>query len=189
MGFPRQEDWSGLPFPPLKDLPDPGIEPTVSCIVGRFFTTEPPGKPLILHRCSPKMNWMKYRLRASENQGRADRVGRIWKYKHQSVTMVILRGVRFQRSFILYFWVVWSFDLRALLLYNFIYLFLAVLSLQGCSDLSLVAMSGATPSCGARTSHCGGFACCRVQALGLLGCDSCGSQALEHRLSSCGALA
>ena len=28
MGFSRQEYWSGLPFPPLGDLPDPGIEPT-----------------------------------------------------------------------------------------------------------------------------------------------------------------
>ena len=26
MGFPRQEYWSGLPFPSLGDLPDPGIE-------------------------------------------------------------------------------------------------------------------------------------------------------------------
>ena len=25
MGFPRQEYWSGLPFPPPGDLPDPGI--------------------------------------------------------------------------------------------------------------------------------------------------------------------
>ena len=28
MGFSRQEYWSGLPFPPPGDLPDPGIEPT-----------------------------------------------------------------------------------------------------------------------------------------------------------------
>ena len=27
MGFPRQEYWSGLPFPPPGDLPNPGIEP------------------------------------------------------------------------------------------------------------------------------------------------------------------
>ena len=27
IGFSRQEDWSGLPCPPLGDLPDPGIEP------------------------------------------------------------------------------------------------------------------------------------------------------------------
>ena len=25
MGFPRQEDWSGLPCPPLGDLPNPGL--------------------------------------------------------------------------------------------------------------------------------------------------------------------
>ena len=29
MGFPRQEYWSGLPFPPPGDLPDPGIEPSL----------------------------------------------------------------------------------------------------------------------------------------------------------------
>ena len=28
MGFPRQEYWSGLPFPPPGDLPDAGIKPT-----------------------------------------------------------------------------------------------------------------------------------------------------------------
>ena len=28
VGFPRQECWSGLPFPSPGDLPDPGIEPT-----------------------------------------------------------------------------------------------------------------------------------------------------------------
>ena len=27
MGFPRQECWSGLPFPSPGDLPDPGLEP------------------------------------------------------------------------------------------------------------------------------------------------------------------
>ena len=27
LGFSRQEYWSGLPFPPPGDLPDPGIEP------------------------------------------------------------------------------------------------------------------------------------------------------------------
>ena len=43
MRFPRQEYWSGLPFPSPVDLPNPGIEPgspaweVVSCIAGRFF--------------------------------------------------------------------------------------------------------------------------------------------------------
>ena len=47
-GFSKQEYWSGLPCPPPGDLPDPGIEPmSPSCIAGRFFTDEPPGKPKI----------------------------------------------------------------------------------------------------------------------------------------------
>ena len=44
-GFPRQEYWSGLPFPSPGDLPNPGIEPTFPALAGEFFTTEPPGKP------------------------------------------------------------------------------------------------------------------------------------------------
>ena len=45
MGFPRQEYWSGLPFPSPGDLPDPGIKPMSPALAGGFFTTEPPGKP------------------------------------------------------------------------------------------------------------------------------------------------
>ena len=46
MGFSRQGYCSGLPFPSPGDPPDPGIEPVSPALVGRFFTTEPPGKPL-----------------------------------------------------------------------------------------------------------------------------------------------
>ena len=45
MGFPRQEDWSGVPLPSPGDLPNPGIEPVSLALAGGFFTTEPPGKP------------------------------------------------------------------------------------------------------------------------------------------------
>ena len=45
MGFPRQEYWSGLPFPFPGDLPDPGIEPMCPALAGGVFTTEIPGKP------------------------------------------------------------------------------------------------------------------------------------------------
>ena len=51
MGFSRHEYWSGLPCPPPGDLPGPGIKPTppVSPVLaGRFFTTEPPGKPPVI---------------------------------------------------------------------------------------------------------------------------------------------
>ena len=47
MEFPRQEHWSGLPFPSPEDLPDPGIE-FVSlaspALASRFSTTVPQGK-------------------------------------------------------------------------------------------------------------------------------------------------
>ena len=45
MGFSRQEYWSGLPFPSPGNLPDLGMGPMSPKLVGRFFTTEPPGKP------------------------------------------------------------------------------------------------------------------------------------------------
>ena len=45
MGFSRQEFWSGFPFLPPGDLPNPGIKPSSPSLAGRFFTTEPPGKP------------------------------------------------------------------------------------------------------------------------------------------------
>ena len=47
MEFPRQEYWSGLPFPPPEDLPDPGMEPTSlasPALAGRFPPPKPPGK-------------------------------------------------------------------------------------------------------------------------------------------------
>ena len=56
--------------------------------------------------------------------------------------------------------------------------------------------AGATPRCDAWVSHCCAFSCCRVWALGVWASvvvarrpSSCGSWALECRLSSCGARA
>ena len=79
----------------------------------------------------------------------------------------------------------------------FIYLFLAALGLCCCARaFSSWRREGATLHCGARASYCGGFFCCRAQALGTRasvvvarGLSSCGSWALERRLSSCGAWA
>ena len=45
MGFSRQECWSGLPFPPPGDLPDPGIEPGSPALRADALPSEPPGKP------------------------------------------------------------------------------------------------------------------------------------------------
>ena len=44
-----QEYWSGLPFPSSRDFPHSGIEPESLALAGRFFTTEPPGKPIFMY--------------------------------------------------------------------------------------------------------------------------------------------
>ena len=55
MGFSSQEYWSGLPCSAPEDLPAPGIKPASPIalgIAGRFFITEPPGKPLPKYKVS-----------------------------------------------------------------------------------------------------------------------------------------
>ena len=45
--FSKQEYWSGLPLPPPRDFPDPGIKPmspASPALAGGLFATEPPGK-------------------------------------------------------------------------------------------------------------------------------------------------
>ena len=61
MGVPRQEYWSGLPFPPPGDLPDPGIETvalaTSPALEVDSLPSEPPGKSgitLILYQNQTK---------------------------------------------------------------------------------------------------------------------------------------
>ena len=44
MEFSRQECRNGLPFPSPGDLP--GIEPESPALAGRFYNTEPSGKPM-----------------------------------------------------------------------------------------------------------------------------------------------
>ena len=72
----------------------------------------------------------------------------------------------------------------------------AVLGLCCCSGFSLVVVNGGYFSCGAWVSCCSGFFHCGARALGCVGSSSygnglshCRSQALQHRLNSCGAWA
>ena len=45
MGFPRQENRSGLPFPSPGNLSDPGIKPGSPALQADALLSEPPGKP------------------------------------------------------------------------------------------------------------------------------------------------
>ena len=46
MRFPREEYWSGLPFPSPGDLPDPGIEPMPPALKVDSLTLSHLGSPL-----------------------------------------------------------------------------------------------------------------------------------------------
>ena len=50
MGFPRQEYWSGLPFPSPGDLPNPETESRLPALHADTSPSEPPGKPIRLIR-------------------------------------------------------------------------------------------------------------------------------------------
>ena len=47
MEFSRQECWSGLPFPPSGDPPNPGMEPRSPTLQVDSLPSEPPGKPTV----------------------------------------------------------------------------------------------------------------------------------------------
>ena len=75
---------------------------------------------------------------------------------------------------------------------NFIYFWLHWV-FAAVHGLSLVAVSGGYSSLRCAGSHCGDFSCCGAWAPGTWasvvvarGLSSCGSRALECRLSSCG---
>ena len=48
MKFPRQEYWSGLPFPPLGDLPNPGIEPASPALQAYSLPPHHLGSPQLM---------------------------------------------------------------------------------------------------------------------------------------------
>ena len=51
MEFSRQEYWSGLPCPPPRDLPDPGIKSVSSALSGRCFITDAAAAAKSLQSC------------------------------------------------------------------------------------------------------------------------------------------
>ena len=54
MEFSRQDYWSGLPFPPLGDLPEPGIEAGSPALQADSLPTELQGKPISYDEPSAK---------------------------------------------------------------------------------------------------------------------------------------
>ena len=70
VGFSKQEDWSGLPFPPPGDFPDPGIEPGSPALQAASLPTELQEKPQCVCK-GPSKVWsggqLNYRTSSSED--------------------------------------------------------------------------------------------------------------------------
>ena len=49
IGFPRQEHWSGLPFPSPGDLPNPGIGPRSPALQADSSLTKLQGNPICMY--------------------------------------------------------------------------------------------------------------------------------------------
>ena len=54
MKLSRQEYWSGLLFPSLGDLPEPGIKPRSIALQADFLPSEPTGKLCLLNKFNKK---------------------------------------------------------------------------------------------------------------------------------------
>ena len=65
MGFPRQEYWSGLPFPTPGYLPNPGMKPMSPVLATRFLTTSPTLEAP-LERSSPILDIRKLSLKPAK---------------------------------------------------------------------------------------------------------------------------
>ena len=102
MEFSQQEYWSRLPFPSPGDLPGAEIEPMSPALTGRFFTTEPPGKPICLpvqemqvqslggedpleEEMAPHSSILAWRIPRTEESGRLQAMGSR-RVRHDQVT-------------------------------------------------------------------------------------------------------
>ena len=74
VGFPRQEYWSGLPFPFPGDLPDSGIKSRFPTMQADSLPSEPPRKPMMLDTGHPRV----FRTHAGHFRKKADTIERGW---------------------------------------------------------------------------------------------------------------
>ena len=59
IGFPRQEYWSGLPFPSPGNIPDPGIGPRPPALQADSLPSELPGKVSRVSNAIKKIEYKK----------------------------------------------------------------------------------------------------------------------------------
>ena len=112
-GLSRQEYWSGLPFPSLGDLPNPGIKPRSPALQADALPSEPPGKPkecsnyhtiaLISHTSKVMLKILQARLQQYVNRELTDvqagfRKGRRTRDQIANIHWIIVKARMFQKN-------------------------------------------------------------------------------------------
>ena len=103
MGFPRQEHWSGLPFPPPGDLPEPGIEPRSPALAGGIFITEymesrnKKYKVFIIFDMTPKRYLLKRRTKCRSSLRGGLHFPRLTMYHDWNVIFMKLPGPAYEK--------------------------------------------------------------------------------------------
>ena len=69
MGFSRQEYWSGVPFPPPWDLPDPAIKPISPALQAVFYPLSHQGSPFLYRLISNSVRKEDYTSTHTRGQG------------------------------------------------------------------------------------------------------------------------
>ena len=82
MGFSRQEYWSGLPFPSLGDLPNPGIEPRSPTLQADALSSDHQGSPYMQSTSREMQGRMNHKLE-SGLPGKLS-ITQIWRWYHSN---------------------------------------------------------------------------------------------------------
>ena len=96
MGFPRQEYWSGLPFPSPGDLPNPEIKPECPVLADGLFNTDyycPPDQDPVFPRASPSHRKLAQASYPHPSEGRQTE-----NHNQRKVTKLITRTTTLSNS-------------------------------------------------------------------------------------------
>ena len=104
-GFPKQEYWTGLPFPSPGNLPDPETKCSSSALASEFFTPEPLRKPWCVIKWHKLINFYcaHYKNNTVQNTMdiNSDFKGKWWKWlgrKLLSLTLYLIAGTHKKHS-------------------------------------------------------------------------------------------
>ena len=107
-GLPGQEYWSGLPLPSLGDLPDPGLKPrsNPACMIGGFFTIEPPRSLncLLKDPLSKHIHIQRYWELGLQHRNFK---GHSWAHKHAGLVILRVHAANVAYHCRLTTWVTW----------------------------------------------------------------------------------